>query len=39
MLIVKVEGSLDKALKSLKKKFEKTKVVKQLRDRKEFTIS
>ena len=39
MLIIKVEGkdSIERALKKLKKKFEKTKVVKQLRERKEFT--
>jgi small subunit ribosomal protein S21 len=33
---VKEEGSIEKALKTLKKKFANTKVLKQLRDRKEF---
>lgn len=39
MLIVNVEkiGSIDRALKELKKKFSKTKTLNQLRDRKEFT--
>ena len=39
MLIIKVEGSqnLEKALKKYKRKFDKTKVVKELRDRKQFT--
>ena len=39
MLIVQVkEGeALEKALKKFKKKFEKTGVVKQLRDRQKFT--
>ena len=36
MLIIKVEN-IDKAIKTLKKKFEKTKVVSQLRERKFFT--
>lgn len=38
MLVVKIEGkeTLEKALKKLKKKFDKTKVVKELRERKYF---
>jgi small subunit ribosomal protein S21 len=37
MLYIKVEGiPLDKALKVLKRKFDKTKVVRELRERKEF---
>lgn len=38
MLIVNVKeaSSIDRALKVLKRKFEKTQTVKQLRDRKEF---
>jgi small subunit ribosomal protein S21 len=36
MLIVKVQGSIDRAVKLLKKKFDSTGVVKQLRERKEF---
>lgn len=38
MLIVKVKESesIDRALKSLKRKFDKTQVVKELRSRKEF---
>jgi small subunit ribosomal protein S21 len=34
---VKENESLDRALKKFKKKFEKTGVVKELRERKEFT--
>ena len=34
---VKEEGSIEKALKTLKKKFSNTKVLQQLRERKEFT--
>lgn len=39
MLIVKVEGKLtiEKALKVLKKKWDKTKAMKEIRNRKEFT--
>jgi small subunit ribosomal protein S21 len=39
MLIVKVEGkqTLEKALKVLKRKWDKTKAMKELRGRKEFT--
>lgn len=39
MLIVEVEGKLtiEKALKVLKRKWDKTKSMKELRDRKEFT--
>ena len=39
MIIVQIEGGKDgieKALKKYKKKFEKTKVMRQLRNRKEF---
>jgi small subunit ribosomal protein S21 len=36
MLIVKVDSGLEKALKSLKKKFDKTKVVKILREKRAF---
>ena len=37
MLIVEVkDGKIDKALKSLKKKWDKTKAMKELRERKEF---
>lgn len=38
MIYLKIidEGSLDKALKKFKKKFEKTGVMKELRKRKEF---
>lgn len=38
MLLVNVKeiGSIDRALKVLKKKFDKTKTLKELRDRKEF---
>jgi small subunit ribosomal protein S21 len=41
MIIVKVENkggsSIDKALRKLKKKFDNTKVMKSLRERREFT--
>jgi small subunit ribosomal protein S21 len=39
MLIVEVEGKLtiEKALKVLKRKWDKTKAIKELRERKEFT--
>ena len=38
MLIVKVEkGNLNRALKNFKKKFRNTKVIKELRERKQFT--
>lgn len=39
MLIVKVENgtSLEKALKTLKRKWDRSKAMKQLRERKEFT--
>jgi small subunit ribosomal protein S21 len=38
MLLINVQeiGSIDRALKVLKKKFSKTKTLDQLRDRKEF---
>jgi len=37
MLIIEVKnGELEKALKQLKKKFEKTKTLRQLRNRKEY---
>lgn len=38
MLIVKVEGNMtiEKALKTLKRKWDKTKTIKELRERKEF---
>ena len=34
---IKDNEAVDKALKRFKKKFEKTKVMRQLRDRKQFT--
>jgi small subunit ribosomal protein S21 len=39
MIIVNIEkhGSVEKALKTLKKKFQNTKVVNELRERKQFT--
>lgn len=39
MLIVEVKGSenLEKCLKKLKRKFDSTKIVKELRDRKQYT--
>jgi len=38
MLEVKVEGTtIEKALKTLKRKWDKTKAMKELRERKEFT--
>ena len=39
MLIIKIEGkeTLEKALKKYKRKFEKTKVLRELKERKEFT--
>jgi small subunit ribosomal protein S21 len=39
MIIVKVEkfGNIEKALKHFKKKFQTTRVVEELRNRKEFT--
>lgn len=37
MLLVKVEGTtIEKALKTLKRKWHKTKTLKELRERKEF---
>jgi small subunit ribosomal protein S21 len=41
MIYLKIseEGSLDKALKKLKRKFEKTRTMKELRKRKEFKKS
>ena len=38
MITIKIDGkdSLDRSLKKLKKKFENTKVVRELRKRKEF---
>jgi small subunit ribosomal protein S21 len=37
MLLVEVkDGKIEKALKTLKKKWDKTKVMKELRERKEF---
>ena len=40
MLIVNVKeiGSIDRALKVLKKKFDKTKTIAELRERREFKI-
>lgn len=39
MLIIKVEGSdnIEKALKKYKRKFDKVKTLRELRNRKEFT--
>jgi small subunit ribosomal protein S21 len=38
MLVVKVEGTtIEKALKTLKRKWDKTRAMKELRERKEFT--
>lgn len=39
MLIIKVEGNdnIEKALKKYKRKFDKTKILRELRNRKEFT--
>ena len=38
MLLVKVEGTtIEKALKTLKRKWDKRKAMKELRERKEFT--
>jgi small subunit ribosomal protein S21 len=38
MLVVKVEGTtVEKALKTLKRKWDKTRAMKELRERKEFT--
>jgi len=37
MLKIEVKGSIEKALRELKRKFDKTKVVKELRERKAFT--
>ena len=39
MIVVKVENgtSLEKALKTLKRKWDKSKAIKELRERKEFT--
>ena len=37
MLKIEVKGSIEKALRELKRKFEKTKVVKELRERQSFT--
>jgi small subunit ribosomal protein S21 len=39
MLIINVKecGSIDRALKILKRKFEKTKTLRELRERREFT--
>jgi len=37
MLIIEVKDGIDKALKRYKRKFESTKILKQLRERKEFT--
>ena len=37
MLIIKVDSGIEKALKLYKKKYDKTKVLKNLRDRKSFT--
>jgi small subunit ribosomal protein S21 len=37
MLIVNVEGNIEKALKKLKRKVSQTKQVKELREREKFT--
>jgi small subunit ribosomal protein S21 len=39
MLIIKVEGNdnIEKALKKYKRKFDKTKILRELRNRKEYT--
>ena len=37
MLIVKVEGSIEKALKQFKRKEKDTRLVKQLRERQNYT--
>ena len=38
MILVNVEGTtIEKALKTLKRKWDKTKTLRELRDRKEFT--
>ena len=37
MLKIEVKGSIEKALRELKRKFDKTKVVKELRERQAFT--
>jgi small subunit ribosomal protein S21 len=36
MLVVEVNGKIEKALKTLKRKWDKTKTMKEIRDRKEF---
>ena len=36
MLKIEVKGSIEKALRELKRKFDKTKVVKELRERQAF---
>lgn len=37
MLKIEVNGSIEKSLRELKRKFDKTKVVKELRERQAFT--
>jgi ribosomal protein S21 len=36
MIIIKVDDSIEKALKKWKRKFESTKTLKELRERKEY---
>jgi small subunit ribosomal protein S21 len=36
MIIIEVKGSIEKSLKRYKRKFENLKIIKQLRDRKNF---
>jgi small subunit ribosomal protein S21 len=36
MILVKVDGGIEKALKTLKNKFQKIGILKELRNRKEF---
>ena len=36
MIIIEVNGSIEKSLKRYKRKFENLKIIKQLRDRKNF---
>lgn len=37
MLVINTEGGLEKALKTLKRKWDKSQTLKMLRERKEFT--
>lgn len=36
MIIIKVDGDIEKALKKYKKKFERLKILRELRSRKEY---